>query len=227
MRTSLVPSLLRNASTNRRQRVDDVRLYEIARVYRPAPSGSEAPAAEEGELAGVLLGRRSPTAWAAGPDPVDFYDAKAAVAAVLEALGIEARWRARGGAVAPPADVRRGARRRRRAPRRGRRAPSARRRRRSSCRAACSRSGSPAPRSSGARGSCPGSTGIPRFPAVLRDLAVVVADEIEAGAVAGGASARSRSSRTRPCSTSTGARPFRRAGRTSRSPSATAPPIGR
>ncbi|HSD21943.1 MAG TPA: phenylalanine--tRNA ligase subunit beta [Anaeromyxobacter sp.] len=182
MRTSLVPSLLRNASTNRRQRVDDVRLYEIARVYRPAPSGSEAPAAEEGELAGVLLGRRSPTAWAAGPDPVDFYDAKAAVAAVLEALGIEARWRARGGAWLHPrtsAEVLGG-------------------------------DGEPLgevgelhPRVSAAfelpRGVfafrlsgaalvqsarlVPRYAGIPRFPAVLRDLAIVVADEIEAGAV--------------------------------------------
>ncbi len=38
MRTSLVPSLLKNAVTNRRQRVEDLRLYEIARTYRPARS---------------------------------------------------------------------------------------------------------------------------------------------------------------------------------------------
>jgi phenylalanyl-tRNA synthetase beta chain len=182
MRTSLVPSLLRNASTNGRQRVDEVRLYEIARVYRPAPAGSAAPAAEEGELAGVLVGRRSPTGWAAASDPVDFYDAKAAVAAVLEALGIDGRWRARGGAwlhprtsaellaldgevlgevgelhprVAAAFELPRGV-------------------------FAFRLSGAALVRSARL---VPRYGGIPRFPAVLRDLAVVVAEDVEAGAV--------------------------------------------
>ncbi|WP_243336531.1 phenylalanine--tRNA ligase subunit beta [Anaeromyxobacter soli] len=182
MRTSLVPSLLRNASTNRRQRVEDVRLYEIARVYRPAPAGAPAPAAEEGELAGVLVGRRSPTGWAGGSDPVDFHDAKAAVAAVLEALGIDARWRARGGAWlhprlsaevlgaddAPLGEV-------------GELHPRV-------AEAFELPRGVLAFRLSGAalvRGArlVPRYAGIPRFPAVLRDLAVVVAEGVEAGAV--------------------------------------------
>jgi phenylalanyl-tRNA synthetase beta chain len=88
MRTSLVPSLLRNAAHNRRQRVDDVRLYELARAYWPNPRPAEAPSSEALQLAGVLVGRRAPVGWAAPGDAVDFYDAKAAVTAVLEALGI-------------------------------------------------------------------------------------------------------------------------------------------
>ncbi len=97
MRTSLVPSLLRNAAHNRRQRVEEVRLYEIARAYhRGAREG--APASEPLEIAGVALGRRSPVGWTSGPDAVDFHDAKAAVVAVLEALGVEdARFEAPGG----------------------------------------------------------------------------------------------------------------------------------
>ncbi len=98
MRTSLVPSLLRNLAHNRRQRVEDVRLYEIASVYHPHPDPKDRPTAESVELAGVLAGRRSPTGWAAGADAVDFYDAKAAVAGVLEALGVEARWEPGAGA---------------------------------------------------------------------------------------------------------------------------------
>ena len=35
MRTSLVPSLLKNVVHNRRQRIEDVRLYEIASIYHP------------------------------------------------------------------------------------------------------------------------------------------------------------------------------------------------
>jgi phenylalanyl-tRNA synthetase beta chain len=97
MRTSLVPSLLKNAARNRAQRVDDVRLYEMARVYHPAPPvpGHDEPSAESMRIAGVLVGRRSPPSWAAGGDEADFYDAKAAVAGVLDALSVAgARWEA-------------------------------------------------------------------------------------------------------------------------------------
>jgi phenylalanyl-tRNA synthetase beta chain len=90
MRTGLVPSLLRNAALNRSRRVDDVRLYEIARTYRPAAPGhpGDAPAVEDLHVAGLLAGRRSPPGWAAVGEPVDFYDAKAAVAALLDAVGM-------------------------------------------------------------------------------------------------------------------------------------------
>ncbi|BDG06803.1 phenylalanine--tRNA ligase subunit beta [Anaeromyxobacter oryzae] len=98
MRTSLVPSLLRNAAHNRRQRVDDLRLYEIARGYWPNPQPKDAPSSESLHVAGVLLGRRSPVGWAAPGDAVDFYDAKAAVVALLEELGLGgARFDAPGG----------------------------------------------------------------------------------------------------------------------------------
>jgi phenylalanyl-tRNA synthetase beta chain len=99
MRTSLVPSLLRNAARNRAQRVDDVRLYELARAYRPAPldAPGDAPSLEDLRVAGVLLGRRAPAGWTGGAEPVDFYDAKAAVGAVLAALDVGAvRWQAGG-----------------------------------------------------------------------------------------------------------------------------------
>lgn len=99
MRTSLIPSLLRNAARNRAQRVDDVRLYEIARTYHPAPpqAGGDAPSDESMHVTGVLVGRRAPAGWTAGADAVDFYDAKAVVEGVLAALGVEgARFEAGG-----------------------------------------------------------------------------------------------------------------------------------
>jgi phenylalanyl-tRNA synthetase beta chain len=95
MRTSLVPSLLRNVAHNRRQRVEDVRLYEVASVYHPHPDPRDRPSAESIEVAAVLAGRRSPVGWANPSEPVDFHDAKAAVAAVLDAIGVKARWEAR------------------------------------------------------------------------------------------------------------------------------------
>ncbi len=97
MRTSLVPSLLRNVAHNRRQRVEDLRLYEIASVYHSHPDPKERPSSESVEIAGVLSGRRSPPGWATGQDAVDFHDVKVAVTAVLDALGVEARWIPGGG----------------------------------------------------------------------------------------------------------------------------------
>jgi phenylalanyl-tRNA synthetase beta chain len=98
MRTTLVASLLKNAVHNRRQRVDDVRLYEIARTYAPNPWPEKQPSAEVLQVAGVLLGRRQPMGWAVGGDAVDFFDAKAAVQGVLDSLGIsDLAWVADGG----------------------------------------------------------------------------------------------------------------------------------
>ncbi|HSB19192.1 MAG TPA: phenylalanine--tRNA ligase subunit beta [Anaeromyxobacteraceae bacterium] len=100
MRTALVPSLLRNLSTNLRRGAEEARLYELARVYRARPEGAgDPPAEEELRLAAVLFGRRHPHGWtspaeaeegrARSRDPgIDFYDARAAVEAVGEALGL-------------------------------------------------------------------------------------------------------------------------------------------
>jgi phenylalanyl-tRNA synthetase beta chain len=96
MRTSLVPSLLKNVAHNLRQRIPDVRLYEIASVYHPHHDPKDRPSAEWVEIAGVILGRRDPVGWAVGADAADFYDAKATVAGILEALGAEVRWEAPG-----------------------------------------------------------------------------------------------------------------------------------
>jgi len=189
MRTSLVPSLLKNAAHNLRQRVDDVRLYELASVYSaPVPGApSDAPAHEELRVGGVAMGRRHTVSWATGGDPVDFYDLKAAIELLLESLGVEAaRW-SRGGdpwlhprsastvAVAGPDGASR----------------------------VLGVAGEVHPRTAAAfelpRGVLafelsfaglaaaarlvPGHAEVPRFPAVLRDLAVVVAESVEARAV--------------------------------------------
>jgi phenylalanyl-tRNA synthetase beta chain len=98
MRTSLLPSLLQNLSRNLRRGNEGARLYELARVYRPRPAGGDVPAEEELRLGAVLFGRRHPHGWASPMDTeegrvrprdpeLDFYDARAAVEAMGEALG--------------------------------------------------------------------------------------------------------------------------------------------
>jgi phenylalanyl-tRNA synthetase beta chain len=134
-------------------------------------------------VAGVLVGRRSPVGWAAPADRVDLYDAKAAVEAVLGALAIRsARWTTRPEAWSHP------------------RASAALLGERD---AVLGTAGELHPRLAEAYGLPRGTfafrldlagllahaelvpryRGVPRFPAVLRDLAVVVADEVKAGAV--------------------------------------------
>ncbi len=190
MRTSLVPSLLRNAAHNLRQRVTDVRLYEVAHVYgAPEPgAGGDEPAAEDDRLGGVAVGRRSPLGWAAGADAVDFHDVKAAIESLLDGLGISgARWRGGGPAWLHP---------------------------RSAATLEIAANGAPEPagiageihpRTAAAFDLPPGVfafelrlsplvahallvapyRGVPRFPAVLRDLAVVVAEAATAEKVLG------------------------------------------
>lgn len=94
LRTSLLPALLRNVSHNLRHGAGTVRLYEIGRVYLPlttAPTG-EGNATfrvtnEPTLLALAAVGRRG-EGWTAGRDAYDFYDLKGAVELALESAGI-------------------------------------------------------------------------------------------------------------------------------------------
>jgi phenylalanyl-tRNA synthetase beta chain len=93
MRTSLHASLLPNLALNLRQGQESVRLYELGRIYLRDPEGGEGllpVAAEPVHVAGLLWGRRFPRGWTAGDARNDFYDAKGAVEAMLAALGAPA-----------------------------------------------------------------------------------------------------------------------------------------
>ncbi len=94
MRTTLLPSLVQNVTRSARHQAQGVGFYEIARSYRPDPEGggpAHRPVAiERLEVAGVLWGLRDEArSWTAKDAAVDFYDAKAAVEAVLSALHLE------------------------------------------------------------------------------------------------------------------------------------------
>lgn len=86
LRTSLLPGLLQVADTNIRRQMRDVRLYEVGRTFHPA-AGSDLP--QEVLRAGALLaGRRAPVAWWASSEAVDFFDAKGLCEALVGALGL-------------------------------------------------------------------------------------------------------------------------------------------
>ncbi len=93
MRTTLLPSLVGNVLRAVRHQATGVRFYELARSYRPDPQGGQGtwPVARETyEVAGVLWGLRDGAkSWTAKDAAVDFYDAKAAVEAVLGSLHVD------------------------------------------------------------------------------------------------------------------------------------------
>lgn len=91
MRLTLYAGLLTNVSHNLRHQQESLRLYELGRIYSGNPEGGRQgrPVAHERlTLSGVLTGKRHGRTWAAKDEPMDFYDAKGAVEAVLAALEI-------------------------------------------------------------------------------------------------------------------------------------------
>jgi phenylalanyl-tRNA synthetase beta chain len=86
MRSSLLPGLLDTLRRNTLQQVLDVRLFEISKVFKPLP-GEDLPR-EEHRLAGLMYGAREEANWNTGRDPVNFFDLKGAVETLLHGLGI-------------------------------------------------------------------------------------------------------------------------------------------
>lgn len=93
MRTTLFPSLVQNVLRASRHQTQGVRFYEWARSYRPDESGGQGtvPVAKETlELAGVLWGmRHGQRTWTAKDAEADYFDARAVVESALEALHID------------------------------------------------------------------------------------------------------------------------------------------
>ncbi|MFQ6042737.1 MAG: phenylalanine--tRNA ligase subunit beta [Candidatus Poribacteria bacterium] len=88
MRTTLIPSLLRNVQWNVNHQVSDVKLFELARIFTSPPNPNP-PAPEEREmLAGGISGSMSSGLWNDKAREVDFFDIKGIVEALLEEFDI-------------------------------------------------------------------------------------------------------------------------------------------
>jgi phenylalanyl-tRNA synthetase beta chain len=81
MRTSLLPGLIAAATRAQRHGASEVRLFELARTF--APSDEVLPR-EDTVLAIALAGERS--GWIGGAEAFDFYDGKGVTQAVVEAV---------------------------------------------------------------------------------------------------------------------------------------------
>ncbi len=86
LRTSLLPGLLRVAGLNVRRQAGDVRLFEVGRTFHPV-AGQPLPR-EVQRAAAVLVGSRAPLGPWAKAEPVDFFDAKGVLVDALARLGV-------------------------------------------------------------------------------------------------------------------------------------------
>jgi len=84
MRISLLPGLLDTLRRNIHHQVRNLRLFELSKTFRPAP-GAELPR-EEQWLAGLMYGDRVEASWNAPEGPLDFFDLKGVMETLLEGL---------------------------------------------------------------------------------------------------------------------------------------------
>jgi len=87
MRTTLLPGLMETAARNASFRLLNLSLFELRRVYLAAGEGNLPD--EPVYAAGLLSGARDPEVWNRVPEPVDFYDVKGLVENILESLAID------------------------------------------------------------------------------------------------------------------------------------------
>jgi phenylalanyl-tRNA synthetase beta chain len=88
LRTNLLGGVLETICRNLARKNEDMKVYEIGRVYWPESLPLSSLPEERMLLCGAMFGRRQEMSWNTGKDAVDFYDAKGAVENILEALGI-------------------------------------------------------------------------------------------------------------------------------------------
>lgn len=87
LRTSLLPGLLHTAGLNARRGMRDAKIFEVGRTFHPV-EGSKLPV-ETNRAAALVTGRREPLAWWAASDKTGFYDIKGILERTLARLGIK------------------------------------------------------------------------------------------------------------------------------------------
>jgi len=90
LRPSLLPGLLEVLALNANRQTPDARVFEVGNVFAPhRPEDGDRPAHEDLRLGLALTGLRAPRAWfTAARDRVDVYDAKGLAELALAAAGV-------------------------------------------------------------------------------------------------------------------------------------------
>ena len=94
LRTSLVPHLIDIASYNRNRTNDNIAVFEIGSVFLNSQAQLQSLPTEQHRLAVLLAGLQRPASWVEKGREVDFYDLKGVVERVAEHLGVNGlQWR--------------------------------------------------------------------------------------------------------------------------------------
>ncbi|MED1824099.1 phenylalanine--tRNA ligase subunit beta [Brevibacillus agri] len=88
LRTSLVPSLLETVAYNKNRQNHDVAIFELGRVFLTREESLTQLPEERLYVAGALTGQLLPQNWMGAKQPVDFYQVKGIVDSLLARLGI-------------------------------------------------------------------------------------------------------------------------------------------
>ncbi len=88
LRASLLPSLLTTAAYHVRHQMETFRAFELRTAFLPSDSGDSGRPEERRRLAGVLMGGRLLSHWSEGVRETDFYDLKGIVERILGLFGL-------------------------------------------------------------------------------------------------------------------------------------------
>ncbi len=94
MCTTRWAGLIANLKRSSNRQVEDVRLYEIGRVYKPLESSTldkldrSRVASEQLVVSGIMFGNRAPLQWGLARAPIDFYDLKGVIEQIFETARI-------------------------------------------------------------------------------------------------------------------------------------------
>lgn len=89
LRTTILSSIFDNAVRNFSRKNTDIKLFEIAPVFLPKALPITEQPKEILKAAGIIAGRRNPLSWCNDSAEVDFYDAKGIIEGLLLGLRIE------------------------------------------------------------------------------------------------------------------------------------------
>ncbi|QMV43459.1 phenylalanine--tRNA ligase subunit beta [Cohnella cholangitidis] len=91
LRTNLIPSLLDAAAYNLSRKNNELALFEIGNVYLTDEETLTRLPQEKPRLSLLLSGNRRSAAWNRSAEPVDFYDAKGILEKLFERLGLSGK----------------------------------------------------------------------------------------------------------------------------------------
>ncbi len=88
LRTTLFGGIMETIVRNFSRKNEDIKIYELGAVYLPEKLPLESLPSEPLMLCGALVGKRNEASWNLSRESVDFYDAKGSVEVLLAGLGI-------------------------------------------------------------------------------------------------------------------------------------------